>query len=98
MTALIRAAELFCVAAFIFQLASIVVVIARVRRPDWATFDPNAAVSIIRPVCGIERFCEATLASSFHLAYPRYEVIFCVASSADPAIPLISRLIAANPG
>ena len=98
MTALIRAAELFCVAAFTLHVASIAVVIARVRRFECVTFDPNAEVSIIRPVCGVERFCEATLASSFQLAYPRYEVIFCVASAADPAIPLISRLIAANPG
>ena len=37
------------------------------------------------------------LASTFALAYPHYEAIFCVASPADPVIPLVERLIAAHP-
>ena len=54
-------------------------------------------VSIVRPVCGLERFSEATLGSVFRLGHPDYEVIFCVASSADPALPLLRRLMEAHP-
>ncbi|MGE0750848.1 MAG: glycosyltransferase [Variibacter sp.] len=54
-------------------------------------------VTVIRPVCGLENFLELTLASSFWLDYPRYEVVFCVAHESDPAVPLIDRLMAMNP-
>jgi ceramide glucosyltransferase len=45
----------------------------------------------------LENFLELTLASSFWLDYPRYEVIFCDAHENDPAVPLIERLIAMHP-
>ena len=50
------------------------------------------AVSIIRPVCGLENFIDETLASSFRLDYARYEVIFCVAQARDAAAPPIEPL------
>jgi ceramide glucosyltransferase len=52
---------------------------------------------VIRPVCGIEPFSEATLASTFALDYQRYEILFCVASAKDPIISLLENLIAAHP-
>jgi len=58
---------------------------------------PNAPpVSIVRPVCGIDNFCEETLGSSFRLDYPHYEVIFCVARANDPVVPVVEKLIAAH--
>lgn len=57
----------------------------------------SPGVSIVRPCCGIDNFCEETLGSSFRLDYPSYEVIFCVARSNDPVIPVLQKLIAANP-
>jgi ceramide glucosyltransferase len=50
-------------------------------------------VSILRPVCGLDNFAEETLRTSFDLAYPKFELIFCVASARDPVIPLLERLI-----
>jgi ceramide glucosyltransferase len=96
MTVLIRAAEAFCVVATAFQFVSIAVVIGRVRRAV-RPMVADVGVSIIRPVCGLENFSEATLRSGFQLAYPSYEILFCVACAADPAIPLVSRLIEAHP-
>jgi ceramide glucosyltransferase len=59
---------------------------------------PDApGVSIVRPCCGIDNFCEETLGSSFKLDYPSYEVIFCVARGNDPIVPVLQKLIAANP-
>jgi ceramide glucosyltransferase len=52
---------------------------------------------VLRPVCGIEPFAEETLASSFRLAYPEYELIFCVARADDPVVPLVRQLIDAHP-
>jgi ceramide glucosyltransferase len=55
-------------------------------------------VSIVRPVCGIDHAATETLESTFHLSYPVYEIIFCVSDAADPVVPLVERLISANPG
>jgi ceramide glucosyltransferase len=54
-------------------------------------------VSVVRPVCGLDAGAEMTLRSSFHLGYPRYEILFCAAQPNDPAIPLVRALIAQYP-
>jgi ceramide glucosyltransferase len=54
-------------------------------------------VSVVQPLCGVEAFSKETLASIFALDYPNYEILFCVASPADPIAPLVRRAIAANP-
>lgn len=54
-------------------------------------------ISLIRPVCGLDRFDAETLASSFALDYPDYEIIFCAADPEDPACALIRGFIAAHP-
>jgi ceramide glucosyltransferase len=61
---------------------------------------PRAAtrVSVVRPLCGLDNFCEETLESSFQLDYPSFEIIFCVARASDPVLPLVERLIARHPG
>lgn len=69
--------------------------IGRVRGPS--AFPVDAPVSLVRPVCGLEPFSEETLGRSFRLAYPDYEILFCVASAQDPVLPLVRRLIAAHP-
>jgi ceramide glucosyltransferase len=58
---------------------------------------PPAGVSILRPVCGLEHRIEETLASSFRIDHPSYEVIFCVAAADDPVVPLVQRLIREHP-
>lgn len=54
-------------------------------------------VTIIRPLCGRESFSEETLQSGFEIDYPRYELLFCVASSADPIIRLVEQAMTAHP-
>jgi ceramide glucosyltransferase len=58
---------------------------------------PPAGVSLLRPVCGLEYRIEATLASSFRIDHPSYEVIFCVAAADDPVVPIVRQLIGAHP-
>lgn len=55
-------------------------------------------VTLLRPVCGVDRFDPVTLESSFHLTWPRYEVIFCAARADDAAVPVVQALIARYPG
>ena len=82
------------------QIAS--TTIARLRCPERLSPLPPSpdapAVSLVRPVCGVDNHDEETLGSSFRLDYPTYEVLFCAARADDEALPLLRRLIAAHPG
>ena len=55
------------------------------------------AVTIVQPLCGVEKFSRETLRSIFALDYPDYEIVFCLASADDPIAPLVRGAIAANP-
>jgi ceramide glucosyltransferase len=88
------------IVVFTLQLASVVAATWRCRaRPRTLPVpDPAAAVSLVRPLCGIEAFSEETLRSTFGLDYPAYEIIFCVQRSNDPVVPLVERMMAEHPG
>jgi ceramide glucosyltransferase len=96
----IWAAEAFCVFTTIIQVASSVIAIVRCKPPTNLRLasDHAPGVSLVRPLCGVENYLEETLGSAFELDYPCYEIVFCVASTQDPVVPLVKRLIAAHPG
>jgi ceramide glucosyltransferase len=96
----ILAAEAFCVATTAIHVASTLVAIVRCKSPAVHRPAPAdaPAVSLVRPVCGIENHIEETLASAFRLDYPCYEIVFCVAFAHDPVVPTVRRLMAAHPG
>jgi ceramide glucosyltransferase len=97
--AMAYAAAWFCLLLTLCNLISIGVAAIRAR-PRQAPLPSRAApgVSIVRPLCGLDNFCDETLESSFRLDYPSYEIIFCVARANDPVVPLVQRLIAKYPG
>lgn len=99
MPTVIHAAEAFFAFTAALHLLSILLVTTRAllaRRATPAASDAPG-VTILRPVRGRENFIDETLASSFHLTYPNYEVIFCCASQGDEIVPVVERLIAAHP-
>lgn len=78
------------------HLLSCLIVARRLGRP--APRAPKRPfMTLLRPVCGVDRFDPQTLASSFSIDWPRYEVVFCAAGADDPAVPLVKGLIAAHP-
>lgn len=89
---------LSCVAGVlvVMHVASCLIVIWRRQRRD-----PDVAdcpfITLLRPVCGLDRHDERTLRSSFDLDWPAYEIIFCAARADDPAVPVVRRLIAEHP-
>jgi ceramide glucosyltransferase len=95
----VLAAEVFCIVTTAIHLASTLIAIIRCKSPATPLRAPARApaVSLVRPVCGLENYVEETLASAFALDYPRYEIIFCVALAHDPVVPTVRRLMAANP-
>jgi len=80
------------------QIASIAIAGRRIGKVHGAsTFPAGAPVSLVRPLHGIEAFSDEMLARSFALAYPAYELIFCVADPDDPIVPRVQGLIADHP-
>ncbi len=93
------AAAWFCVYLTCLNLISIGIAAIRTK-PRGAPLAPPSAgpgVSLVRPVCGLDNFCEETLESGFHLDYPNYEIIFCVARANDPVVPVVRLLMARHP-
>jgi ceramide glucosyltransferase len=93
------AVGLVCLVLVILNFVSVGIAIRRAKPRATPVPPPVDAppVSIVRPVCGIDNFCEETLGSSSRLDYPKYEVIFCVARASDPVVPVVRKLIAAHP-
>jgi ceramide glucosyltransferase len=99
MTAPILAAATFALSVTVFHVASIALAIGRFRRKPRgdALSGQYPPVSLVRPLCGIDNYAADTLSSTFDLDYPRYEILFCVASGKDPVVPLVEALIAEHP-
>ena len=55
-------------------------------------------VSLIKPVCGLEKNLYENLSTACRQDYPEYEVIFSVQDSTDPALPVLLRIRDENPG
>ncbi len=71
----------------------------RVRARPRLPAPPGApAVSILKPLCGIDPSLEENLHTFFRLDYPRYEVILGAADSGDPALDVARRVAARYPG
>jgi ceramide glucosyltransferase len=51
-------------------------------------------ISILKPVKGVETGLSENLESFFQLDYPSFEILFSVADSDDPALPIIKSLMA----
>jgi ceramide glucosyltransferase len=88
----------FCAIATCVHLATVAIAGLRCRRTARpAPSEAIPAVTLLRPICGLDNFATETLASSFRLEHPACEIIFCAAREDDPAIPIVRRLLAANP-
>lgn len=93
-------ALIFVATALLFHLLTVGIAIARTRKSSPA---PTRAlwradpVTILRPVCGIDPFEEATLRTTFLLDHPNYEIIFCCAREHDPVVPLVRALMCEYP-
>jgi len=67
----------------------------RERQRTAGNFTP--AVSLLKPVRGVDFGSYENFASFCRLDYPEYEILFGVNDDADPAVPLIQRLMAEFP-
>jgi ceramide glucosyltransferase len=88
----------FSLTALAVQIGSCALASLRCR-PSGRPVEPvdRPAITIVRPVCGIEPYSRETLGSTFRIDYPQYEVLFCLADEADPILPLLRALIDQHP-
>lgn len=103
MDILALACLVFAAFALAFQLGTCALALTRCRprkAPRKATTVAlsRPPITIVRPLRGLEPYSRETLASTFHIAYPDYEILFCVADEDDPIVPLVRDLIATHPG
>jgi ceramide glucosyltransferase len=95
-TLCLLAVGLVCLRTAVGHLTAWPVLAAARRRPDPP--DGWLAVSVVKPIRGLDEEAEANLASFLTLDYPgEWEVLFCVEEEGDPAVLLIRRLLAAHP-
>jgi ceramide glucosyltransferase len=72
-------------------LASVVFA-ARRRRRALSAVRPWPAVTLLKPVCGLEKNLRANLSSACEQDYPDYQVVYSVQRKDDPAIELLLDL------
>jgi ceramide glucosyltransferase len=100
MTAPILAAAAFAISLIACHATSIAAALCRFRRKPQSAppSQPYPFVTVVRPLCGLDNYAAETLASTFALDYPHYEILFCVAFANDPVVPLVKDLIGAHTG
>ena len=59
--------------------------------------DVAPGISIIKPLSGTNDTLLENLESCFELAYPRFELLFCVHGPDDEAVPVVQQLMARHP-
>lgn len=62
-----------------------------------ANVEPMPPATIVRPVSGLDFMLDETLATTFGLDHPDYQILFCAASESDAAVPIVRALIARHP-
>lgn len=79
--------------------AAAAMALVRMRRTTRGNPSPAAtpAVSILKPLCGLDDGLEQNLESFFRLDYPEYEVVFSFAADTDPAYPIARRVADRHP-
>lgn len=89
----------FCLLTLGLHLGTAAVAIRRCRPSAAAepVMQGTPAVSILRPVCGVDTYDHITLRSTFELDYPDARLIFCCDQAHDPAARLVRALIAEYP-
>jgi ceramide glucosyltransferase len=93
------AAGAFCLVAVALHVTVAAIAASRCRQGAHfrAAASSLPAVSIVRPMCGVDAYEQSTLRSAFELDYPNYELLLCCACANDPVVPLARRMIEAYP-
>jgi ceramide glucosyltransferase len=81
----------------LFSLAAVAAAVRFFRFRSAAVWDRTPPITVIKPLKGLDRELYENLASFCRLDYPRYQLLFTLASPDDPALAVLSRLRADFP-
>lgn len=81
----------------LFCAVSVIAAVRFFRMRRLASWTGRPPVTIIKPLKGLDRDLYENLKSFCALDYPRYQLLFTLASPDDPALPVLSRLRAEFP-
>ena len=91
---------IFCLSAVLFYTYGVYTAIAKrsvgiafLRDSPPINPDFHPPVTILKPLCGIDKGTYTNLASFCQQNYPQYQIIFSVRSSTDPSIEVVENLI-----
>jgi ceramide glucosyltransferase len=94
----IRAALLLlALAPFAFYIAAFIAARKFFANRTEPPPDFTPPVSILKPIFGLDREAYDNFASFCRQDYPEFEILFCVSDRADPAVPVIEKIIADFP-
>jgi ceramide glucosyltransferase len=82
-----------CLSSVIFYSYGIYAAMSFLRHSY--SFDPefHPAITILKPVCGVDTDTDRNLASFCRQNYPKYQIVFGVRDRRDPVIPIVRKII-----
>ncbi len=86
-----------CAALGAFVTIAAMIALFVYTRPRVVQTNHTPPVTIFKPLKGLDEHLERNLRSFFELNYPTYQLVFGVADTDDPAIPIVRGLIAEFP-
>ncbi len=83
----------FCLSAICYYGYAIYAAHQFFSQPESLNSNFHPSVSILKPVCGCDRYAYENLASFCCQAYPNYQIIFAVHDPADSGIAVVKQLM-----
>ncbi|MDZ7954975.1 bacteriohopanetetrol glucosamine biosynthesis glycosyltransferase HpnI [Nostoc sp. DedQUE09] len=82
-----------CIPSVFFNCYAIYAAITFFAAPQAVNQEFHPPVSILKPICGLDRDAYENLASFCQQDYPKYQIIFAVRNSQDPCIEVVEKII-----
>jgi ceramide glucosyltransferase len=86
------------VGCWVYCILAIAAALRHARMPEQRDIGTPAAISILKPLAGLDEGLEENLRSFFEQDYPTFELLFAVRQEQDPAVPIVRRLLTEYPG
>ena len=83
---------LFLFGSLVYSVLQIAAALSYLSVRPSALQSPAEAVSILKPLSGLDLDLESNLRTFFEQEYPAFEILFAVRSEDDPAAPVVERL------